>query len=388
MNRQRRCRFLARTGLIAIVGSLVVPMLSSSILRADDATLPISRKGGVEVFQSKAVTPGVFDNDLRDLPTVAPWQPGDPVREVPRRSHTGRTIEPAGGDEGGAQPESETPQQDRRPGSQGGNARQFTTPQAFSPPDLDFAGIAFTGAFPPDTVGEVGPDHYIQMVNDGLGGSSFAVFDKSGNLLAGPTSLESLWTAGGACALGRGDPIVLYDRDADRWLMSEIASSGNHLCVYISITPDPIVGGWYFYDFVTPDFPDYPKYAVWPDAYYVSTNESVPSAYALDRNAMLAGNPATFQRFAAPALAGFPFQALIPSDLDGATPPPAGAPNYFMRHRDDEVHNIGSAPTQDFLEIWEFRVDWVAPANSSFTVLAQSSNVPFVQCRNVPFWPS
>jgi hypothetical protein len=131
-----------------------------------------------------------------------------------------------------------------------------------------------------------------------------------------------------------------------------------------------VAGGWFLYGFITPNFPDYPKYAVWPDAYYVSTNEANPAAYALDRTNMLAGLPATSQRFTAPDLAGFGFQALIPSDLDGP-PPPAGSPNFFMRHRDDEVHNAGSNDTtQDFLEIWEFIVDFVTPANSTFTQVA------------------
>ena len=91
------------------------------------------------------------------------------------------------------------------------------------------------------------------------------------------------------------------------------------------MTNDPVAGGWYFYGFNTQNFPDYPKYALWPDDYYVSTNESTtvatPAAYALDRTNMLAGLPAAApQRFTATSLAGFGFQALIPSDLDG--PPP------------------------------------------------------------------
>ncbi len=160
--------------------------------------------------------------------------------------------------------------------------------------------------------------------------------------------------------------------------MSEFARVGNHLCVYISMNNDPVVGGWFNYDFTTPNFPDYPKYAVWPDAYYVSSNEPGPSAaYALDRTNMLAGLAAAAPvRRTAPDLAGFGFQALIPSDLDGP-PPPVGSPNFFMRHRDDEVHNAGSNnPAQDFLEIWEFSVDFVTPANSTFT---QVANIPVAE---------
>jgi hypothetical protein len=203
----------------------------------------------------------------------------------------------------------------------------------FGTPERNFEGTPFTGVRPPDTIGDVGLNHYIQIVN-GSGGTPVTVYDKSGTLVAGPFPLDSLWSGGGNCSSGHGDPIVLYDRLADRWLLSEFADVGNHLCVYVSQTPDPVSGGWYGYDFPTPDFPDYPKYAVWPDAYYVSSNEYSPAAYALDRNQMLAGGAATSQRFIASSLAGFPFQALTPSDLDGPTPPPAGSPNYFMRHRE------------------------------------------------------
>src|SRR5256885_4508432 len=158
---------------------------------------------------------------------------------------------------------------------------------------------------------------------------------------------------------------------SSRWLMSEFASRGNHLCVYVSRTSDPLGGGWFGYDFGTAEFPDYPKYAVWPDAYYVSTNESAPAVYALDRGRMIAGLPAGYQRFTAPSLGGFGFQALTPADLDGSTPPPAGAPALFLRHRDDELHDPGANdPTRDFLEVWALHADFGSPASSTFTLAA------------------
>ena len=89
--------------------------------------------------------------------------------------------------------------------------------------------------------------------------------------------------------------------------------------MYVSATGNPVTTTWYSYNFSTPSFPDYPKYGVWPDAYYVTTNEGGPSpVYALDRAAMLTGAAATFQRVTAPDLAGFGFQALTPADADGA----------------------------------------------------------------------
>ncbi len=236
-------------------------------------------------------------------------------------------------------------------------------PNNFLTPILNLNAQDYTNVNPPDTVGDVGPNHYVHMVNFGSG-SQVVIYDKSGAILAGPFALDNLGS--GNCANGMGDPIVLYDQLADRWLLSEFSTSGNNLCVYISITPNP-TGSYYAYAFTAPSFPDYPKYGVWPDAYYVSSNENDPAVYALDRVKMLIGQAATFQRFSAPALSGFSFQALTPSDLDGATPPPAGAPNYFMRHRDTESHGPAGYPTEDFLEIWAFHADFANPANATFT---------------------
>jgi hypothetical protein len=312
------------------------------------------------------VIPGSFDGDLRLLPPAPARRPDEPIREVPKLQYPRAGAAPA------------VSAVAEREGSVAEGAREAAPAAAprepdaagrFAAPLLNIAGQGYTFVNPPDTVGDVGPNHYIQMVNHGSG-SQVTVYTKAGAVLAGPFLLAGLWppAVGGACASGHGDPIVLWDSLADRWLLSEFASTGNHLCVYVSKTADPVGGGFWVYDFPTPDFPDYPKYGVWPDAYYVSTNESSPAVYALDRARMLQGLVATSQRFTAPDLAGFPFQALTPADLDGATPPPPGAPGLFLRHRDDEVHNVGANnPAVDFVEVWEFHVDWATPANSTFT---------------------
>ena len=145
------------------------------------------------------------------------------------------------------------------------------------------------GLAPPDPVGDVGPNHYIQMTNT-AGGSQFTVYDKSnGSVLLGPVTTSTL-AQGGFCRTGLGDPIVQYDRFADRWMISEFADDGVTdfgLCVYVSQTSDPTDNLWYSYGFKTQLFPDYPKYSVTPDAYFVTTNEQGtvqrPSVYALDR---------------------------------------------------------------------------------------------------------
>ena len=240
-------------------------------------------------------------------------------------------------------------------------------PDAFGTPIFNFNGQGYTFVNPPDTVGDVGANHYVQMIN----ATDVAVYNKTTGALIQSFALTSL----GGCATGNGDPIVLYDQLANRWFLSEFGS-GNALCVFISQTADPL-GAYYSYSFTMPSFPDYPKYGVWPDAYYGTANESSPSAFALDRAKMLAGLPATFQRFTATALSGFSFQALTPADLDGMTAPPAGAPDYIMRHRDTEVHGPTGLPSSDILEIYAFHIDWTTPANSTFTKLPDIATAEF-----------
>lgn len=235
-------------------------------------------------------------------------------------------------------------------------------------PLFNFDGQGYTFLNPPDTVGAVGKDHFIQMIN----ATRVAIYNKATGDLVIPTfPLSAL----GGCATGWGDPIVLYDQLADRWFLSEFGS-GNSLCTYVSQSPDP-TGAYYSYQFSTPSFPDYPKYGVWVDAYYATTNESNPAVYALNRAAMLIGAPATAQRFTAPGLAGFGFEALTPSDLDGLTPPPAGAPNYVMRHVDTEAHNVPGYPANDILEIWAFSVNWASPPSSTFLKIADILTAEF-----------
>ena len=298
------------------------------------------------------VRPAVIDIDLGTVPKAREWQPGDPIKDIPRRHTRPISEAPPALPIQGAE-DALLLAQDQ---AAAGNDRAFTTPT------LNIDGQNYTGVNPADPSADVGPNHFITLINSGPG-TSATIYNKSGTILAGPFTLASTLGGIGNCSVGAGDPVVLYDHLADRWLLSEFSDLANALCVYISQTADPVSGGWYRYAFSTPSFPDYPKYAVWPDAYYVSTNED-PAVYALNRTQMLAGLAATSQRFTVPPI-NFPFQTLTPPDLDGP-PPPAGAPAPFMRHRDDERHNPPGTAS-DFLEIWDFHVDWVTPSNSSIT---------------------
>ena len=223
-------------------------------------------------------------------------------------------------------------------------------------PTLIFDGIPATGYLPPDTIGDVGPDHYVQAVN-----MAFQIWDKAGNSLAGPYPISSLWQGQGtACELHpHGDPVVLYDSLADRWLLSQFIDRaiGNAVCVAISTSADP-TGSYYLYQFSVPEFPDYYKFGLWPDAYYMAANEGSYTAYAFDRTAMVAGDAATFQRFEDET------NMLLPADLDGSTPPPAGTPGYFYTFKDNSFHG-----GVDRLEVFAFDVDWETPADSTFNLI-------------------
>lgn len=328
----------------AVLGGAVLLGLLTAV--AAGAEEPIVRRN-VESFAPVAAF--VFNGDLRNLPKAPEWQPGDPIKEIPRRE----TKVPA-------TPLPDPPRVDPLLARQAA----LKTPTAIGPPILNFNGGGFSGVTPPDTVGDVGPNHYVQLINFNSG-TQIRVYDKSGNLLSGPTALDTLG-APAPCNNGLGDPIVLYDQFVDRWLFTEFSSTGNRLCAYVSQTGNPITGGWFGYAFQATNFPDYPKYGVWPDAYYVGTNESTAAAYALQRPAMLTGAAAGLQRFSVlPPLSGFSFEGIQPADADGTLAPPAGSPGLFWRHNDSESHGNPGGP--DFVQSYEFHVDFATPANSTFT---------------------
>ena len=225
------------------------------------------------------------------------------------------------------------------------------------------------GVAPPDTEGDVGPNHYVQWVN-----LSLAIWNKSGTLLFGPVDGNTLWASlGGACYNNNdGDPIVLYDRLADRWLISQFAVPGPYYeAVAVSQTPDPL-GAWYLYCFKISDtkMNDYPHFGVWPDGYYMTINQFAnASSWAgagvvvFDRAKMLAGDPtAGFQYFDVGAV-NTNYGGMLPSHVESAwQAPPLGTPNY-VAEVDDGTWIPGYA--NDAIRIWEVHVDWTTPANST-----------------------
>ena len=235
---------------------------------------------------------------------------------------------------------------------------------------------------PPDPNGAVGPNHVVTMSN-----LHFQIFDKTGTPLTVAMANNTLWSGfGGDCQTDNsGDPVVLYDQLADRWILTQFTSSGPTYfeCVAVSQTNDP-TGSYFRYAISTGNnFPDYPKGAMWPDAYYFSTREFLNGstfvgvgAYALDRAQALAGNPnPTIVGFLAPPNPLYVVgDGLLPSDLDGQTLPPSGSPNFFVGSQDDNA--FYGAPS-DALNIWKFHYDPNQPQNSTFTLTNSLPTQPF-----------
>jgi hypothetical protein len=226
---------------------------------------------------------------------------------------------------------------------------------------INFAGVGngdygfAPDAAPPDTNGAVGTTQYVQWVNE-----SFAIFDKStGALQYGPAAGRTLWQGfGGGCETNNdGDPIVLFDKVNQRWIWTQFSvSSTPYLqCVAVSTTSDA-TGTWNRYAFQQPNFPDYPKLSVWPDAYYITYNMFSGNSFqgaracAMDSAAMMTGGTAAQVCFSLSTS----FSSLLPSDLDGTTTPPSGSPNLLL--------NFGT----NSLNLWQFHIDFANPANSTF----------------------
>ena len=213
---------------------------------------------------------------------------------------------------------------------------------------------------PPDTNASVGPNHIVETVNLDL-----AVFNKTGALLYGPVPINTLWSGfGGGCQVNNdGDPTALYDPMADRWLISQFSvTTLPYLnCVAISQTPDP-TGAYFRYSYSYSDFPDYPKFGIWPDGYYVTFNMFRGgttfvggTTCAYDRTKMLTGAAASQQCFNA----GVNWGGMLPSTTNGGTLPPAGAVNYVL--------GLDTPATSNLLQYWKFHVDWTTPANTTMT---------------------
>jgi Big-like domain-containing protein len=317
---------------------------------------------GTTLSAQSVRTPTSDGSHRPDGPSQLPFSLSPPVREMPPQAHT-------------PGPRKNIPLL-RPPLRKGAGNIADPVVQTFTPTAAAAAqslgqweglGAGYPGfsvtAVPPDTNMAVGPNHVVQWVNGG-----FVVFDKRGTPIGAPVADSTFWASATCNQLGGfSDPTIQYDRMADRWIVGEVGLPllpglfGQFAqCFAVSTTSDPT--GSYFmwgYGFGS-NINDYPKMAVWPDGYYITWNIFAgsgtfvgPEACAWDRNGMLAG-------VAAPSFVCFKlnaaFSSLLPSDLDGTTPPPAGSPNFVM-----DIDPVSST-----LNLWQFHVDYANPNNSTF----------------------
>jgi len=335
------------------------------------------------------VGPARQDQDLRNLPYAAPKEEFD-ERVLTRYPH-GEGAPPT------AAPSSPWLQR---------LIKNLWRPTPTMPgPLLTFEGGAaaqFCACAPPDSDGDVGPNHYVEAIN-----SAFAVFDKTGTMLAGPITYNTLFAplTGTPCQnQNDGDPFVMYDQIADRWVISDFAFPGLpgsgpfFQCIAVSQTNDPVSGGWFLYAVQhEPSQPtwvgDYPKMALWTDpqpggAYHLTVNLfDGPTlgfrgvrVFAFDRAAMLNGdaNPTAIAFTLGLAGVGDSY-SFVPANFRTANPPPAGRDEMVLAI--DSPANGGVSLTQVHARF--FHVDFVTPGNSTFGVGA--NHTPNAEIAVDPF---
>ena len=234
--------------------------------------------------------------------------------------------------------------------------------------NLNFESTNLTST-PSDPTGAVGRDFYIASWN-----TAFRIFNKDGTPAMEAASLETLFPGG-----TDGDPIVLYDAAADRYILTEFEDEPNGFHVAISKTNDPINDGWHIYSadsFETIDFPDYTKFSIWSDGYYVTANISGGNGniWALERDKMLNGDTtASIQAFSLPGISTnevfYSPQAF--NVTDDNLPAAGNATIVFMQ--DDAWTGI----SDDHLKLWTINVDWDNPTNSTISGAIEIKTSPF-----------
>lgn len=216
------------------------------------------------------------------------------------------------------------------------------------PVKVNWLGQTASGFRPYDPTGAVGPNHYVQMINS----TTFKVYNKTSGAVLLTGTLGNLWSP----AVGNsGDPIVMYDKAADRWFLAQFGSSADKkIYIAVSQSNDP-TGAYYTYTFVSPAFPDYLKFSVWTDGYYMSSNQSPQKVFAFNRSEILAGTPgarSVYQTFSPPTPSGF-FCVMTGDAADG-TLPPVGSPCPIFSYSDN---GWGTGYT-DAVNIFQMAVNW------------------------------
>jgi hypothetical protein len=367
------------------VGVLAAALLAPAAAQADPAATD---------------NPAISDNHPT-LTKAAAFDTSRPVRDLPstRLAATAQIQADEQGDEEEAF-EGRLPEAVDHGFSGDGVVQSGTAQPGTSGTRANFEGLSNQDNFnllggrvnPPDPNGEVGRNHYVESVN-----LTFAVYSKTGTLLAGPATLGSLWAGFPIteCAEQSGDPVVLYDQAADRWLITQFTTRGIDFpdeplnlfynCVAVSTTADP-TGSYFRYAFTTGfNFPDYPKYSVYRDTYVLTTREFGIldetiygiGVYGLERARMLAGDPNARALSFLLDSNRIPISqigdGLLPADVDGSRQPKSGSSIPLVGTQDNDGPY---GATSDALNIWEFNVNWTIPS-ASIGLKAQLPVAPF-----------
>lgn len=228
--------------------------------------------------------------------------------------------------------------------------------------DVNFNGL--NGAFPPDPSGAASEQYYVQAVN-----TRFKVYNKDGSTATDSAPLNTLWPG----SANSGDPIVLWDRHAERFVITQFQTGSNEILFAVSTSEDP-TDTYYLYRYEFPSFPDYPKYSVWSDGYYMTSNTSMQNVVAFERDKMIVGDStAAMISLDLPYFqTHYGFRSVLPADADGDLPP-YGTPINMFLFEDDSWDGV----TEDRIKVLEMIVDWDIPSNSSINVKQEISTEPF-----------
>ena len=323
-------------------GSVAAPFIPENNELASVAAAPNVPNTTIRgPFVSESPASGEFNGKLTDLPQIGPAEKR-PMRELPS-PFTGESASDGSGPDAVLQTEAAI---DAMPGL-----------------GVSFAGLDLQNwgaGWPPDTNGDVGPNHYIQTVNTSIG-----IYSKTGTVLSRVTFNTLFGGTGTPCDdKNMGDPVVLYDHYSDRWILTDFAWSTTkgpfYECIAVSKTADPVSGGWWFYALMvnSTQLNDYPKLGVWQDGIYMSANMFTRArtyagvkVWAFDRNSLING---TMKNVA--FTLGTSYFSLIPSTDTNVSRAPAGTPNYFM-----------SLYAPSTMRMWKFAVNWTTPTSSTFT---------------------
>lgn len=230
-----------------------------------------------------------------------------------------------------------------------------------TPTKINVPGQAVNSA-PHDPSGAAGSDYYIQAIN----ATPCRIINKSTGATVSTFTLGTLWNPD---TPNSGDPIVMYDRFADRWFIAQFGTSGNKIYIAVSATSDPL-GSWYTYTFTSPSFPDYLKFSIWGDAYYMTSNQSSQKLFAFERTAMLAGSATARSVYAAytPTASGNGFFCPLPGDADGSQLPAVGTPCPIFYYTD----NAWGGSNIDGVKIYNATVNWTPTTPTLSVNLAQT----------------